>query len=246
MIADIDIRWAYCLNVLAAGFQVGGMSRLALPSLPLTLVLFCSTSLLLQAFSSSATPAQPLTGADYNCSHSYTLRVDGSRLSPARPADGSDSCSTSAITTSCVQSSEDDFQSCSCLSRILARFNDVISSEDCLLLSMEEGEYAISPTDPVDVNHTVVMVAASDGGAKVICQARQEEEEESVNCTKSAPLAFNKRVGGERDRVEVVFEGLTFEGCTRPLQFDNLDRVAISNCSFRYTTACSGYKLIAL
>ena len=225
--------------MLAAVFQVGRMPRLALPSLPLTLLLFCSTSLLLQAFSMiSATPAQPLTGTDYNCSRSYTLRVDGSRLSPARPADGSDSCATSAITTNCVQSSEDDFQSCSCLSRILARFNDVINSEDCLLLSMEEGEYDISSTDPVDVNYTVVMVAASGGGAKVICQATQEEEEEeSVNCTKSAPLVFNKRVGGERDRVEVVFEGLTFEGCTRPLQFDNLDRVAISNCSFRYTTA---------
>ena len=134
----------------------------------------------------------------------------------------------------CVQSSEDGFRNCSSLPAILAHFNDFVGGDECLRLELAEGEYVISPAAPVEVNYTLVMVAPrSSGGVRVTCSGDTLEEGESSNCPRSAPLVFNKKVGRESDEVAVVFERLRFDGCTHPLQFDNLDRVAIDNCSFR-------------
>ena len=131
-------------------------------------------------------------------------------------------------------SSRDGFQRCSTLSGILQLFNGVIGSEDCLLLELERGEYVISPITTVSVNYSLVMVAASGGGGGEVVVACKSSQAKSSSCAgEIPPWTFSKVGGGERSQVSVVLDGLKFEDCARPIQFDNLDRVAISNCWFR-------------
>ena len=172
----------------------------------------------------SATPPTP-TRTDRNCSHSYTLRV--SQQSPSEP--GSCTGENAEAAASCVLSSQDDFQQCSSLSRILTYFNGVIQSDDCLQLLLEQGEYVVPFIDTVSVNYTLAMMAPS-GGVTITCKSSCQEK---ANCTRSAPLVFNRKEGNNGE-VAVTLEGLRFEDCACPFQFDNLDQVTISNCWFRY------------
>lgn len=175
--------------------------------------------------------------AVYNCSRSYTLRVDSGRVKSTSRPSITDSCTDSrTIPDQCVVSSRDGFQRCSTLSEILNLFNVLVGSDECLRLEMEPGEYVISSTATVSVNYSMVMLAPN-GGVVMTCKTSQMKPNPS--CTGvdlGPPLMFGKS-GSEGDRVSVVLDGLRFEDCARPFQFDNLDHVAVTNCWFRYAVA---------
>lgn len=183
----------------------------------LFLALLCSCLMQLNA---SAAAQQ----TSYNCSRSYTLRVNSERQLPVN-----DPCSAE-VTTPCVESSQDDFQTCSSLSEILARFNStsVVEGGDCLRLEMDEGEYVIASSGGA-VTYSLVMVGLVDG-VSVRCRSTRLQE----GCPTSQPLMFSK-TAGHQGEAAVLLQGVKFEDCSRPLRFDNLDRVTIDSCSFRYS-----------
>lgn len=205
-------------------------------------VLLVSCALLLVQVFSATPPPPPTTTTvnSYNCSHSYTLRVNSSRLvatGDSLTAAGSvclaDSESFAALNVSqCVESSQDGFQRCSSLSGILTQFVGVIESGDCLKLELEPGEFVIPPTSTTvsSVNYSLVVVAPS-GGVTVSCKSSLFMNTNS-SCTSSSALIFVKG-GGERDKVWVAMDGVKFEDCQRPFQFDDMDHVTFINCSFR-------------
>ena len=184
---------------------------------------------------SATPPAPPATSTGYNCSHSYTLRVDSSRqLSTSESLPCTDSADeNTANAVRCIVTSEDGFQQCSSLSGILARFSGVVGTDDCLRLDLEPGDYVIPSTSSVTVDYSLVLSAPS-GGVTVSCAPSQLKKS---SCIESNPLMFVKR-DGERGRVSVVMEGLKVVDCPRPFQFDDLDSIVISNCWFRYISAC--------
>lgn len=187
---------------------------------------------LLQATPPPTDAASMSSRTAHNCSQSYTLRVDSSRLKSASEPSLSDSCTGSGSNPNqCVVSSQDGFQRCSTLSEILNLFNVLVGSDDCLQLEMEKGEYVISSTATVSVNYSLVMLAHS-GGVVVTCKTSRLVKNPSCG----PPLMFGKS-GREGGKVSVVLDGLRFEDCARPFQFDNLDHVAVSNCWFRWATA---------
>jgi hypothetical protein len=143
-------------------------------------------------------------------------------------------------TSSCILTSRDGFQQCrSSLSEILTQNNGEIGSGECLLLELEQGEYAISSLRTVSVNYSLVMVAVDGGEVTVSCSGQTQPTLGSVQPNSSCaaagptvPLMFG-RDEGERGELDVVLRGIRFQDCPRPLQFDDLDRVTIVDCWFR-------------
>ena len=193
----------------------------------------------------SATPPATTTNrTNHNCSYSYTLRIGNSSSSNVSSPPSSDppvTANTGACTEEntnrtacCVLSSQDGFQQCSSLSEILTQFNGVVGSDDCLQLELEQGEYIVSSLTTISVNYSLVMLATVSGGVTVSCSDPQPYLVNS-NCTGvSATLRFNKSdEEGAGGKVVVVLDGVGFQDCPRPFQFDNLDRVTITDCWFR-------------
>ena len=177
----------------------------------------------------------------YNCSHSYTLRIGNSNASSTPPqSSSSDPTSTcteesTSRTSNCILSSQDGFQQCKSLSEILTQKQSEIGSEDCLLLELEQGEYAISSLSTVSVSYSLVMVAVTSGDVTVSCSGQITQSSRvnsSSSCSATVPLMFG-RGEGERIEVTVVLDGIRFRDCPRPVQFDDLDRVTITDCWFR-------------
>ena len=194
---------------------------------------------------SSATPSASTTTAaatKYNCSHSYTLRI-GNSSTRLQPLSDDSITATGACTEKntsrtaarqCVLSSKDGYRQCSSLSEILSKFSSIIGGDDCLQLELEEGEYAISSLTAISVNYSLVMMAAGGlSGSDVAVSCFQTQV--NYNCTVAGPLTvplmFNK--SDEEDESVVVLDGVKFQGCPRPFQFDNIDQVVIRNCWFR-------------
>ena len=88
----------------------------------------------------------------------------------------------------------------------------------------------------VSVNYSLVMLAPN-GGVVMTCKISQAKPSPScAGVDLSPPWMFNKS-DREGDKVSVVLDGLRFEDCAHPLQFDNLDHVTVNNCWFRCAIA---------
>ena len=198
------------------------------------LLSFCALHVL-----SAAPPPATTTTTNYNCSHNYAVRIGNSKAS-SRPQPSSNDPATrcteenTSKTSSCVLSSQDGFQQCRSLPEILSRNNGEIVSGDCLLLELEQGDYAISSLSTVSVNYSLVMVAVDSGEVTVSCSGQTQPSRANSSCTldPTVPLMFG-RGEGDRSEVAVVLDGIRFQDCPRPLQFDDLDRVTITDCWFR-------------
>ena len=210
--------------------------------LPLSLALLLLLALLdccppLQATPPPNAAAATSSRAAYNCSHSYTLRVNSSRLKSANESSTTDSCTDSGTNLDqCVVSNQDGFQRCRTLSEVFSGFNLLVGSDECLRLEMEQGEYVISSTATVSVNYSLVMIAPN-GGVVIECKTSQVKPNPTCVGVDLGPLLMFGKSGREGDKVSVVLDGLRFEDCARPFQFDNLDHVAVTNCWFRCAIA---------
>ena len=85
------------------------------------------------------------------------------------------------------------------------------------------------------LNYSVV-VSAPQGGVSILCGS----ECPNVTDASSARLLWFQRettasrfLSIEIDEFFVQLDGISFSGCNNPLQFDAVDYVGISNCSFR-------------
>ena len=194
---------------------------------------------------SAASAAATATTTNYNCLRNYTLRVGNSNAnSPPQPSssDPATRC-TEENTSRCVLSSQDGFQRCrSSLSEILSVNNGEIGSGDCLLLELEQGEYAIFSLSTVSINYSLVMVAVDSGQVTMSCSGHGSIQPTSsmqpnsscatITSGPTVPLMFGRNEG-ERGELAVLLRGIRFQDCPRPLQFDDLDRVTITDCWFR-------------
>ena len=143
------------------------------------------------------------------CSYGYTVRSDPQR-----------SCS-------CVLSSQDGFTNCRTLAEILNALKEQIPSDDCLQLSVDPGTYTLTSYETT-LNYSAVISAPS-GNVTFTCLSNCTTGSQAV--VDGSPLAFESNsVTGSRF---VVMEGITFEDCWRPLQFDAINNVTISDCTFR-------------
>ena len=143
------------------------------------------------------------TLGSHSCLLNYTLRPDGL----------------------CVRSSHDQYSTCTSFSMYLESFNTQSPPSDCLQLLLEPGVYTLSNTRAATVNYSVVLTSTPPQSAVISCLdvlANLTGEDYFV------PLMF-----GGGTKVSVLLEGIVFDGCNRPLQFDDLESVTISNCSFR-------------
>ena len=187
----------------------------------------------------SGTPpaATTPTTTSYNCSHNYTLRIGNSSVSSSRPqlsnstTTGTCTEENTSNTAGCVLSSQDGYRQCRSLSEILSLFNGQVGSGDCLYLELEQGEYALSSLSTIPVNYSLVMVAVDSGRVIISCSGLAQPNRVNSSCASdpTVPLMFGK----EKGEVSVLLDGVWFQDCPRPLQFDNLDRVTIINCLFR-------------
>ena len=118
-------------------------------------------------------------------------------------------------------SSKDGFKHRTNLTELLTSMNRQIQVDDCLQLSLYPGTYAINYN--TILNYSAVFVAPS-GNVNVKCLSTCMS-----GSVTSSPLRFNGMAGAKF----VVVDGVTFEDCQKPLQFDGLDKITISNSSFR-------------
>ena len=139
-----------------------------------------------------------------NCSYSYVVRSD-----PRGSCRG-------------ALSSKDGFKITTNLTELLTSMNRRIQVDDCLQLSLYPGTYVISYNTVL--NYSAVFVAPS-GNVNVTCLSTCM----SGRVT-SSPLRFNGMAGAKF----VMVDGVAFEDCQKPLQFDDLDEITISNSSFRW------------
>ena len=149
----------------------------------------------------------------------------------------------SADSSQCVRSSQDGFGSCQTFSAFLGSFNGNLGPTDCLRVFLEPGEYHITTETGVVMTYSIIISDTSSGGVKLTCldslsHSQPSSLTDDPNIGYSVPLTFNKHVNGSGEAF-VFLEGISFEDCIRPLQFDELDSVSIVNCSFRYVCFCS-------
>ena len=203
--------------------------------------LLVALQLILQSYCVlSSTPSPATTTAtitNYNCSHTCTLRIGNN--SPPQPSSSTTTgtCTEEITTTgntasSCVLSSQDGYQQCRSLSEILSQFNGLVGSGDCLYLELEQGDYAISSLSTISVNYSLAVVAIDSARVTVSCSG-QTGQPNRVNSSCAADLTVPLMFGKERGDVSVLLDGVRFQDCPRPLQFDDLDHVTITNCWFR-------------
>ena len=148
-----------------------------------------------------------LTAALHNCSNVVTL-------SPGNSCD-------------CVTSNTGELNGCQTLSELLVAYNGMVSEGDCLELNLEPGVYTLT-SYTASVNYSAVITAPG-GGVSITCQSQCGTASENV--VSGSPLAFHKN--GTLQSSFVTLEGITFQDCLLPLQFDDLDNATISDCTFR-------------
>ena len=143
-----------------------------------------------------------------NCSTVLSLRTDGG------------TCANSGETT----------DACNSLSDYLTRYNSRIAASDCLEVKLYPGTYTL--TDYSNTLNYSLVVGAVAGGVTITCQPDEA-------ATTGSPLWF-QRYGAFSSHPSppspseffAQIEGVDFESCQSPLQFDAMDYVGISNCNF--------------
>lgn len=156
--------------------------------------------------------AHSLSSASASCSLSYTLQ---------------------RANAPCTRSSQDRYSTCVELSAYLESFNSVLNSSDCLQLTLEPGVYQLSEGYTATVLYSIVLSASAQQSVKVICpttpQVQATPSTSSSEHTNYSTLQFKGTPGSQ---THVSLEGIIFEDCKRPLQFDELMSVSFTNCYF--------------
>lgn len=104
-----------------------------------------------------------------------------------------------------------------------------VAADECLRVNMYPGTYSLSQYTSI-LNYSAV-ISAPVGGVTVTCES---ECMNKTNITYGSPLWFQRNTTSSAEVGEffVQLEGISFESCQRPLQFDAMDYVGISNCTF--------------
>ena len=132
-------------------------------------------------------------------------------------------------TCDCGTSTVDVSNSCQSLSELLVDYNRIVPERDCLELILEPGVYTLTGYT-TSVNYSTVITAPR-GGVTITCQSQCSETPTFENVISGSPLAFHKN---ETSRFSfVILEGIKFQDCLLPLQFDDLDNATIRDCTFR-------------
>lgn len=176
--------------------------------------------ILISVFFATYTLAAP---PERNCSISLVLR-------PGATSD-KDSCTL-------TEDAGDSSGACDSLSAYLERYKTLVAVDDCLDLRLYPGTYTLN-----DYSTTLeysAVIRALGSGVTVTCEPGLEG-----SSTTGSPLWFQRHsvfssypssgtssVTADKGEFFVQIEGVQFENCTRPLQFDAMDYVGISNCSF--------------
>ena len=116
------------------------------------------------------------------------------------------------------------------LSAYLSDYNDKVSANDCLEVRLSPGLYTLDSIETTNVTYSIILVAV-EKEAIVSCQPTVNE-----TLVTNSPLWFQRPSSfsphSSNGELFVQLEGVRFQNCPRPLRFDTLDYVGISNCSF--------------
>ena len=125
---------------------------------------------------------------------------------------------------------------CKYLSDILKQYNGLIAAGDCLEIKLTPGTYVLADYNTT-LNYSLVMRALEPGAVSISCQ--QLEQENIIR--NGSPFWFQRYDAFSSHRSPIMdndgeffvqLEGVHFERCLKPLQFDAMDYVGLSNCTF--------------
>lgn len=160
----------------------------------------------------------------YDCSHSYRLTLGGS----VQTASSSPFCQGSCLQSNPALSVGGLRESCTSLLAILQLYNGVIEGNDCLELSFSPGEYRLSSLSLAEVRYSVIL-RAPWGGVTLSCGTNAESMCEGQKGG-GVMMAFN---GSQlTSNTFVIVDLLSFQYCSKKLQFNALEELRISNSSF--------------
>ena len=124
------------------------------------------------------------------------------------------------------------------LSVFLEPYNTLVSTGDCLEVKLHAGNYTL--TDYNSALTYSLVLRAVEGVVTISCQQSDKTVETgSPFCfqrysAQTSHISPGTGEGTDKDgEFFVQIEGVHFEKCQRPLQFDAMDYVGIANCSFR-------------
>lgn len=205
------------------------LARMAISraSLPLSsLVFLLASAISWCSVLAQATPPPPPTPS-YNYSSRYLVNIAGTLQAPSNGCVDNESCLS---TTPSLDGSED---SCISLRKIL----ELHKPQDCLELIFAPGTYMLSSTlTRVRIQFSLVM-SAPEGGVTFACEESVCESGITPGATDGgsttstlAMMAFEHT--GLEESTFVHIEGIDFRNCSGKLQFDEVDDVSITNCTF--------------
>ena len=133
---------------------------------------------------------------------------------------------TSNDTPGCVVTIRDR-QDCRTINEIMNSYNDIVGPGECVQFLFQPGEYFITSSTPVVLNYSLEMRAV-DSGVSFSCDLTGTLDETGQASVSRTPIVFRR--GLQETVVSLV--GVDFHDC-QALQFDDLDIVTITDCTFR-------------
>ncbi|CAI8022048.1 hypothetical protein GBAR_LOCUS12974 [Geodia barretti] len=127
---------------------------------------------------------------------------------------------------------------CKQLSDHLQKYNDgLVAANDCLEVKLSPGNYTLDSISATDITYSLVLEAV-ETEATVSCLPADEM------LILNNPLWFQRlssysssSSASTTEELFVQMKGVKFQNCPRPLRFDTMDYVGISNCIFTGFTA---------
>ena len=101
----------------------------------------------------------------------------------------------------------------------------MVEASDCLDVSLRGGDYTL--TDYTTELKYSLVLRGVDGAVIISCQQTDDE------LTSGSPFWLSRDPADGTGEFFVHLEGISFQKCGRPLQFDAMDYVGISRCNFR-------------
>lgn len=131
-----------------------------------------------------------------------------------------------------------DTNDCKPLADILEQYNSLVAADDCLEIQLSPGAYALASLRTT-ISYSLVMVAV-EGEVNISCA---QEDQASLP---DSPFWFQRysNLSSRQSPLPpgdgeffVQIQGVLWENCQRPLRFDAMDYVGISDCNFTGFTA---------